>query len=992
MWLLAAAAPFASASRLPIRVYRTAQGLPRNTVGCMVAAPNGAMWFCSTEGLVRFDGRNFRVFGPEHGLPSRAVVAMYAIRRGGYWVITDRGPCRIAAGARVGDSCRMVAGAEREDWRFGAHVLETSSGETWIASTRRVFRLDPARFAVEDVGFAAAASFSVLSLAEGDGDTLLMGTEDGLFEWKRNGEIRHLTAGMSNIGVGNIVRHPSGDYWLATASGLFRLRLRGAARTPELRGGWVPYPEYPRQLLLRRDGRLWAVGLASVLQLALDPAGDARVARRITAADGLPTANLANLSEDSSGGLWVSSEGDGVARIDDSGFLLYTGADGLSNARIASLFEDLAGHLNVMITWDGRHSLFTWAGGRFHPVQGPYPLDLHHSSGLNQVGLQARNGEWWFATDTGVMRFGAATIDTLSTAPLLGWYRTGHGLECAYAVRVFEDSPGNIWVSCGELPAHPARFDRASGRFQSTGPADGWPARTAAQVFRELAPGVLWIGTSDGAVRYRGGRIEVLMLSETTAKEAVRDVLIDRALRVWLATSGGGLYRCDQPEAERPVFVHYGLREGLSSLYLRALAVDGEGYVYASSVRGVDRIDPNAPVASRRVRHFDEDDGLPDAEQNVALTARNGRLWFGSMRGLAEFQPGAARAQCAPEVYFTRVLVRGDEVPLAWDGARSAALSLSADRNQVQVEFAGGDLRPAADLRFQYRLVGVGEEWSEPSGDLRVNYPALPAGRLRFEVRAVNAEGQVSRQPAVLDLDVAGPVWRRWWFLALAAVVCGALVTGVYRYRVSQLLQLERLRTRIATDLHDDIGANLSQIAILTELARRDPARGSLEVVSAIARETVEQMSDIVWAVNPRHDRFEAMLHRMRRYAEETLGGVNIELGFERGGLAADFSIPIEARRPLYLVFKEAITNAARHSGASLVTVRFELGRGSLHMTITDDGRGFDLQAPRDGEGVSSIGNRVRGLGGTVAWDSAPGRGTRLEVALPLKRGRSHLD
>jgi signal transduction histidine kinase len=527
-------------------------------------------------------------------------------------------------------------------------------------------------------------------------------------------------------------------------------------------------------------------------------------------------------------------------------------------------------------------------------------------------------------------------------------------------------------------------------------------------VFREFnagrpKPGTLWIGLSNGVARFEGGRFLFIPLGGPGTAVAVRDLLIDSAGRIWVATPGQGLFRCDDPESSAPHFANYTTQDGLASSFLRALTEDRNGFIYVSSVRGVDRLDPRGPIDPGHIRHFTAADGLPDNEHNVAFTDPQGHLWFGTLNGLAEYDPSQAPPPSPPQVYFTRLLVRGEEVPMAWDGAQTAELALAPDRNQIQVEFFGAGSNSLSALRFQYRLIdssfGATQEWSAPAADLRVNYPSLPAGRMRFEVRAVDTAGQLSANTATLDLDVAAPIWRRGWFLLLLASAIAAVAALAYRYRVDQLLAMERLRTRIATDLHDDIGASLSQIAILSEVARRDAAEsksefrldgvrhGSLEVISTIARETVEQMSDIVWAVNPRHDRFDSLLHRMRRFAGDTLGGAGIELQFESGKLPADLTTPIEARRPLYLVFKEAINNAARHSGASLVTVHIGLARGVLQMTIADNGRGFDPDAPHEGEGVASIGKRIGDLGGTVEW-TVDG-GTRLFLTLPLRTARA---
>ncbi len=160
--------------------------------------------------------------------------------------------------------------------------------------------------------------------------------------------------------------------------------------------------------------------------------------------------------------------------------------------------------------------------------------------------------------------------------------------------------------------------------------------------------------------------------------------------------------------------------------------------------------------------------------------------------------------------------VRGEEIPLQWEGATTLALDLAPEQNQIEVAFSGTDTRPMASLRYQYRLLGGDAAWSEPSEHTTVNYTSLPASKLRFEVRSYNADGAVSASVASIDLNVAAPVWRRWWFVVLMAGLLAGPTYAAERYRLRHKMAMERLRLRIATELHDDIGANLSQIAILS--------------------------------------------------------------------------------------------------------------------------------------------------------------------------------
>src|SRR5262249_39077523 len=151
--------------------------------------------------------------------------------------------------------------------------------------------------------------------------------------------------------------------------------------------------------------------------------------------------------------------------------------------------------------------------------------------------------------------------------------------------------------------------------------------------------------------------------------------------------------------------------------------------------------------------------------------------------------------------------------------------------------------------------------WAEPSENRSVSYARLPSGTYRFEVRALTPDGAASPQPAVVAFQVHAPIWARWWFIAVLCAIGASGIHFVYRLRASRLIELERIRTRIASDLHDDIGANLSRIAMMSDLAERrvagDPgaAQGLLRSVASISRESVDAMSDIVWAVDPARDR-----------------------------------------------------------------------------------------------------------------------------------------
>lgn len=985
--LAALAVSLLSARHLPIQVYTTAQGLPRNFVDCMVFSPNGMLWLCTSEGLARFDGYRFQLFGPDQGLPARRILDMAPSRHGGYWLVSGAGVCRFPPASRIGEPCRLLESEPKLGQLFLDSILDSATGDTWFADGVRLYRVSADGRRLEAAPAALPRGEQITMLADGAAGDLLVSTDYHLFAWKPGGAPRLLSQTVGAIGCLQSLRLASGDDLIGATNGLFRLTWHGTYALARVALEGVARVN---AVLRRRDGSIWIGGNGGIRRVELDASGKARTVEQYTAEDGLPSSEVVSLTEDPQGNRWGATEGAGIFRIAAGGFVTYFARDGLGAVdRIASIFEDGARRLVVEPSWD-KPRLVVRTGDRFQEVPVRHPASLRYFGwGWNQLSVRAHDGEWWIPSGQGMLRFPklARTEDISRVMPRR---YTESELGCREVFRLFEDSAGDLWISCLAPQSKLIRWERSSGRFRAFRAADGWMESAVALAIRQASDGTIWVGSGSWVFRFRGGRFERFLPAPDHSNPAIRDLLVDRAGRVWVATDFEGLFRCDNTAGAHPVFRRYTSREGLSANSVQTLQEDAAGFIYAGTAVGVDRIDPRAPVDSRRIRHFTAADGLPDSQLTTSFRDSRSHLWFGFLHGLSEFDPSRLPRHAPPPVYLMRVRVRGEEVPLPWEGTSRLALDLAAGRNQIEVDYAGVDPGSAGSLHYQYRLAGIDRGWSAPLNQLTVNYASLPSGTFRFEVRAVDADGQYSPQPAAIDLTVAAPVWRRWWFVTGVPVLMAFALVQIYDYRLRSLLAVERLRTRIATDLHDDIGASLTQISILSELARRSYAPQVLADVADIARGVAQDMSDIVWAVNPRHDRFEGLVHRMRRFAGDTLGGAEITLEFEAEKLPPDFAVPLDARRPLHLVFKEAVNNVARHSGATRTAIRLSLEHHRLKLVVEDNGRGFDPAAVHAGEGLSSIARRLRELGGTAIWESPPGGGTRFTAVVPL-RGRASL-
>jgi signal transduction histidine kinase len=269
-----------------------------------------------------------------------------------------------------------------------------------------------------------------------------------------------------------------------------------------------------------------------------------------------------------------------------------------------------------------------------------------------------------------------------------------------------------------------------------------------------------------------------------------------------------------------------------------------------------------------------------------------------------------------------------------------------------------------------------------------INLVGLASGAYRFEVKAVASEGRESATPATADFVILSPIWTRWWFIAAGICMSAALAAWLHRRRLHHALELERIRTRIATDLHDDVGASLSQIAILSEVAHRSHHNGEdhvpriLQEIAGTARGLVDSMSDIVWAIDPEHDRIDVLSYRMRRFAEDLCGGYQVSLTF-RAPHAGNLSADAHLRREVYLILKESLHNAIRHSECTEARVDLQINQHEICLTVSDNGRGFDAMSKNDGHGLKSMRERAKRLGGTVNWES-DSTGTCVILRAPL--------
>ncbi|MEO7272540.1 MAG: ATP-binding protein [Vicinamibacterales bacterium] len=316
-----------------------------------------------------------------------------------------------------------------------------------------------------------------------------------------------------------------------------------------------------------------------------------------------------------------------------------------------------------------------------------------------------------------------------------------------------------------------------------------------------------------------------------------------------------------------------------------------------------------------------------------------------------------------------------------------------AGTNLLDIDFvapAGAD----PNELYQIKLEGVDGDWSAPSSRRSVSVANLAPGNYRFVVRAVGTD-RASGLSSDVELTVVAPMWRQGWFLGSAAAAGSALLLLAHRRRERRRHAIAAIRTRIAGDLHDDIGANLTRIAVLSEVAQRhggvaDRADASLASIGRIARESVTTMGDIIWAVNPPEDDLLELGRKLREHGGEVCTAAGIEFSMSVPGPGRNDRLPLDVRRDLFLIFKEAVTNAVRHASCTALQVCLRQDQGTIALEIVDNGRGLDQPVFRVGHGLDNMQRRATRLDARFHVGATAAGGTIVRVECQTRR-RGHL-
>jgi len=999
-------------------------GLPEGIVTSLAQMQDGYLWLTTPGAVARFDGLHFLPFR-EEAYPDERPQRLNSImqdRSGNAWVSGENGIMRHDGSRWKSFPHETLPLPPESGWREtpdGAirsptemvifWVKESRDGTLWAASNAGFLKFDGNRFVSASADQSVLAPFD--SAALDDSGTLWAVCDQGLFRfedsaWSKedfpsqgeasrpyqvfssgNGTVwvKRLDGPLFGLENGKwievpppglrqsaILKDSAGDLWIGAAEGLFR---KSREEWEVVVGLPFEAPTDVRCLAATGDGSIWAGTSAGLYQLR------PRIVHMIPCATPSRQSNAVTaVLPKSPHELWVGLATPGLLEGPPRQLSLYAGLSTTEETRVSALGQGRPGIL--------------WAG-----FQGNHLWKIFIGKN-NQM------------------------------------FRTANSLMSRNITCILQDSKGHVWVGTRE------------GLLVMK---DQWltPVKAPSDTVLDIAEhpqGDIWVGTqTKGLWKIRKGE-EVFEFTqkEGLPSDTIRGVEIDSNGTIWLITPKGlvmfeekqnPLAAPEYPALPSPDVFVFGSKDGLPSEEFRQILDDNHGNLWLgtrSELVLVKKADLIAIKERRSValnpRVFGKEAGL-DADLSggdhgpFGARLADDTLWFATSAGLAGLAPLRLPGVSYPGEVMVHEIAAGDE-PLDREGRARAGelMTLPLKTRDVAFAFTSPEFAAPERLRFRYRLEGLDPEWSFPSTGRSAVYVNLPPGSYQFHVEASSPGGEWRGASSPVSFSIPALIWETWPFrMALGGIVLAsvALVSGlVVRRRAARKLEAERLRsaareqnlerqkalenerTRIARDIHDDVGSSLTRILLLSKsarLAQQTPDGGissKLASIEATAMNLCRGMDEIVWAVNPTNDTLDALLSYLGRYAEEFLRESNVRCRIDFPLDVPERPVEANVRHAVFLAFKEAINNAVKHSASPIVRISARILPSGFELLVDDEGKGcpcdplagpaVDARA-RKGSGLGNMKARLAGAGGNCYWEPNHPKGCRVRLVVGEK-------
>jgi ligand-binding sensor domain-containing protein/signal transduction histidine kinase len=996
----------------------TRDGLPNNSVQALVKDAQGFLWIGTADGLSRYDGRNFRTFHhsiyDSNSIPHNDVYSLSIDNLGYVWAGTFNGLCAINPATFSISRMRLPVAAGQTSFLVVGDVKQNpQDGIIWAATSKGLFKINRKKdilMPALDNGHEQVLSNAIITKILFDDEHLWLATYDGILKYHPDsGTYKRYTVpakqGITHTLVKSMYMDRHKRIWLATwGRGLqcFDPRTESFRRfLPNEKLG-----ERPDANILLNISQTGYPGQDSILWIAADALGllafDMGTGRftRYTAGNehdmhgiyGHGLTFFAGREE----GMWIGTT-HGLYRYDPQHQLFRHASLEFVNVKhclrevLAAAADpaDPSGKTLFVSTWSCGSFRFNTASGKTLPLPAWITEKVNTSGHITAFHTDSSGILWIGTSANGLHRVDQNKKEVRSFYPPTPTKSVTH---------ITDDGNGNLWTgSRNGLFV----FNKTQGHFMPVFRSGlNAPASVSEEVMglTKDKDNNLWFCTNlykdkqpvAGKIP-AGSRLPMLYYhipgkaGSFPENSPLQGITSDRNNNIWCASWNGLVYW--NASDEQPVFRRLARKDGLCNDKVFKVQADRTGAIWIATLRGLSCYDPQAGS----FRNFHTSEGLhKDEVSNFFMNEMTGEMIAGFDGGMDIFDPALARRKKdAPGIIITGLKVFNE--PYAQDKKYQIDKGLAVLRpgqNMLTISFSALSFTNPQELVYAYRMQGVDKDWTVTSNDF-VTYHNLPPGSMRFEVRSRNADGSWSKAATWVDIDIAPPFYLRWWFLLMVFAAIAALAYLLYRGRIRRLEEKFRMRSTIARDLHDDIGSTLTSINILSRVSRSNlekdhtKAAGLLQKITEQSEDMQQSMSDIIWAIRPDNDKLENMAARMREYMSHTLEAKNISIHFEADEQVLKESLTMEARRDFFLIFKEAVNNAAKYAGSSIVSVTLCKERNNIVLRISDEGAGFDVTRKRTSNGLRNMQARAHSLKAALVITSAPGKGTTVALTVP---------
>lgn len=1004
------------------------EGVSHLTVNAIIRDRQGFMWFATTDGAYRYDGYNYKIFkhNPRDStsLAGNDVSTIFQDSHDDLWFGTTKGLCRLDS--ETGKFQQFIPNPNYSSSLLGEEVYdiyEDNGGNLWVGTwgglnllnrqdgTFRHFRQGsgPSEGLPDNrVMDINQDQYGTLWIATLDGLCAMVQDANGNMSYKHYRDISGDQTSLYGNSVYWVHADNKGGLWVGTHSGFCRINrpppTRKESSLDEVTFSRILPLSYGNndEIMWKIDedqfGNFWlsSWGKGFIIynpQTALLKRFQHHSAKPKSLSDN--TVNSLYIDAKGVGGaIWIGTlHGIDVFFPKKRKFAHYRhdpdDPESISNNHVHSIFEDSHGDLWIG-TMEGLNRLKKGEKGFQHYFRDPANA---HSLSANLVMsiYEDRQENLWFGTYEGLNYFDRTTERFLKDKNLI---RIDDRILRVFAF--YEDVEGNFWLGTRHgLIRYNSNSQTVKKYDQDLKKPNALPGSEVRSLLFDQR-GVFWIGTTGGLAIFNKGSEDFYVFSHLPgnphglSNPTIWKIYEDSRGDLWFGTNGGlnKLVRAHSTDPSDWHFEHFTEEDGLPANHVSGILEDDSGYLWLSTTRGLSRFDPKKTM----FKNYDSNDGLQSNDFTNAgyFKTSDGKLLFGGINGLNVFDPDSIiENKHIPPVVFTDFRIFDKPVNLNSDINSVDEIKLSYRENFFSFEFAALDFTLPNRNSYAYRMQGFDSDWIYSGSRRYASYTNLDPGEYVFRVKGSNSDGVWNEDGISLKVIITPPFWATWWFRLFAIIMLAGTLYMIYRFRLNSILQVERTRTRIARDLHDDVSATLSGISWFAHAAQseknvdQESKEFNRKIIDS-ATDAQEKIRDIIWAIQPEHDKWDQLFAHCQRYAADLLESNGIKPLTEVKPPEGSKKVDMNVRQNFWLLFKEIITNAIKHSKCKKVKIRL-ISRGrTIYLEISDDGIGFDAKHESSGNGLINIRARAADLNAECRLHSKIGKGTRWEIELKV--------